>query len=350
MHQVRVSRFGPPDVLEVVELPDPQPGEGEVSVAVEAAGVNFSDILARMGLYRDAGKPPFVTGYEFTGRVTAVGPGVSHVQEGDDVIGMRNFGCYADRVVTGADLVLPRPAGLDAVRAAAFPVTYVTAWHALVYLGNLHPGERVLIQNAGGGVGTAAVQIARHRGATILGTASGPKLDFLRTIGVDHPIDYRTGDWAEVVRDLTDGEGVEMIFDPIAGASLRKGFELLAHTGRLIAYGVSSLAPGKTRRFLHTALELFRTPRFSPLKMMVKNRGVFGVHIGHLWHRREMLIAEMEELLALLQEGVLDPIVDTTFPLEEAARAHHYIQDRKNRGKIVLTTEALRAGPRSGTS
>ncbi len=338
MREVRVSRFGPPDVLEVVERPDPVPGEGEVCVAVEAAGINFADILARMGLYPDTGKPPFVTGYEFAGRVSAVGPDVTGIKEGDAVVGMRNFGCYADRVVTDARLVLPLPSGLDAVRAAAFPVAYVTAWHSLVYLGNLHPGERLLIQNAGGGVGTAAIQIARHRGAVIFGTASTGKMEFLSELGVDHPIDYRTTDWAEAVRDLTDGEGVEMIFDPLGGRSLAKGFESLAHTGRLIAYGVSGLAPGKARRRVHAAMEILRTPKFSPLRMMQKNRGVFGVHIGHLWHRLDVLREEMRQLVELLEQGVLDPVVDTTFPLEETAQAHHYIQDRRNRGKVVLTT------------
>lgn len=338
MRVVRVPRFGPPDVLEVVELPDPDPGEGEVRVAVQASGINFADILARMGLYRDAGKPPFVTGYECAGEIDAVGPGVEGLKEGDAVIGMRNFGCYADRIVTSAELVLPRPANLDPVKAAAFPVAYVTAWHSLVYLGNLHRGERVLIHNAGGGMGTAAVQIARHKGAVILGTASARKHDFLRQAGVDYPIDYRNEDWTKAVQSITGGEGVEMIFDPLGGRSLKKGFEQLAHTGRLIAYGISSAAPGKARHILRALLMVMRTPKFSPLRMMVKNRGVYGVHIGHLWHRQDILRGEMKDLLALVEQGELDPVVDRTFPLEQAAQAHHYIQDRKNLGKVVLTT------------
>lgn len=339
MREVRVPKFGPPDVLEVVELPDPDPGPGEVRIAVKASGVNFADIMARMGLYRDAGKPPFVTGYECAGVIDALGQDIEGLKEGDPVVGMRNFGCYADRVVTSAALVFPIPENMDLVKAAAFPVTYITAWHSLVYIGNLHRGERILIHNAGGGMGTASVQIARLRGAVILGTASARKHEFLRELGVDHLIDYREEDWVEAVKEITGGEGVEMIFDPIGGRSLKKGFEQLAHTGRLISYGVSSAAPGKARRVLRALLEVMRTPRFSPLRMMVKNRGVFGVHIGHLWHRKEILRGEMQILVELIEQGKLDPVIDRTFPLEQAADAHHYIQDRKNIGKVVLTVE-----------
>ncbi len=338
MHVMRVPRFGPPEVLEYVELPDVDPGPGEVRVAVRAAGINFADITARMGLYRDAGKPPFVTGYEFAGVVDAIGEGVEGVKEGDEVVGAKNFGCYTDSLVTSTQFVYPKPPGVDMVKGAAFPVTYLTAWHAMIYAGNLRPGERVLIQNAGGGVGTAAVQIALHIGAEILGTASKLKHDFLKGIGVDHVIDYRDAGWPEEVKSITGGEGVEMILNPIGGPGLEVDFELLSHTGRLMLYGVSSAAMSKTRNIPRALLNIWRTPKFSPIRLMLKNRGVYGVHIGHLWHRADILRGEFLEMIELLEKGVLDPIVDTTFPLEEAAAAHHYIQDRRNLGKVVLTT------------
>jgi len=337
MHAVEVSRFGGPEVLRLVEGPDPEPGPGEVTVRVEAAGINFADILARMGLYPDAGDPPFVTGYEFAGRVEAVGAEVEGLEEGERVVGLRDFGCYADLIAVPAQTVLRLPAEIDAVRAAAVPVSYLTAWHSLVYMGNLHRGERILIQNAGGGVGSAAVQIARHRGAEILGTSSPGKHDWLRGLGVDHPIDYRTGDWAARVRELTGGEGVEMIFDPLGGAFVKEGFELLAPAGRMVCYGVSSMAPGKRRNWLKAVWEVFRAPKFSVLRLMVKNRGVIGVHLGHLWGKAAVLRGQFEAILEGVEEGYLDPVVDATFPLEEAFEAHHYIQDRKNRGKVVLT-------------
>ncbi|MFO7769709.1 MAG: zinc-binding dehydrogenase [bacterium] len=337
MRAMEVSRFGGPEVFRMTEGLDPEPGPGEVTVRVEAAGINFADILARMGLYPDAGDPPFVTGYEFAGRVESVGEGVGEREEGQLVVGMRDFGCYADRVKVPAGLTFPLEEGSDPVRAAAIPVAYLTAWHALVYMGNLHGGERVLIHNAGGAVGSAAVQIARHRGAEILGTSSPGKHDWLRELGVDHPIDYRTGGWTDRVREITGGEGVEMILDPMGGAYVKEGFELLAPTGRLVCYGVSSFAPGKEKSWLKAVWEVFRAPRFNSLRLMTKNRGVFGVHLGHLWKKAEMLRSEFERILEGVEEGYLDPAVDATFPLENAASAHHYIQDRKNRGKVVLT-------------
>lgn len=337
MHVVRVPKFGPPEVLEYVEQLDPEPGPGEIRSAVQAVGINFADITARMGLYPDSGKPPFVTGYEFAGVVERVGEGVEGVKEGDSIVGMKNFGCYADTVVTSAALTFQLPERLGPVQGAAFPVTYITAWHAMVYLGNLHPGERILIQNAGGGVGTAAIQIARHRGAEILGTASASKHDFIRELGVDHAIDYRQGDWAEEVRRITDGKGVEMILNPLGGRSLKTDFDLLAHTGRLIAFGISAGSRGMTRNLPRALWNIFRSPKFSPIQMMMKNRGAFGVHIGHLWHLQGVLEGEIAAMRDLLADGTLDPIIDTTFPLQEAAKAHRYIQDRKNKGKVVLT-------------
>lgn len=339
MLEVRVTKFGPPEVLQVFEQPDPDPGPGEVCIAVRAIGINFADIMARMGLYPDSGKPPFVTGYECSGVIEKVGTGVEQFKEGDQVIGMKNFGCYANRVVTSASMVFPIPANMDQVKAGAFPVTYLTAWHSLVYVGNLHRGERILIKNAGGAMGTASVQIALLRGAEIFGAASPGKHEFLKELGVHHTIDYRADNWEEVVKEMTGGEGVEMIFDPVGGRSLKKAFELLAHTGRLICYGVSSAAQGKARRLVPALWEIMGTPKFSPIKMMNKNRGVFGVHIGHLWHRYEILQEEMQILIDLLEQGKLDPVIDSTFPLEKAAEAHNYIQERKNFGKVVLTVE-----------
>lgn len=337
MHVVRVPKFGPPEVLEYMELPELFPAPGEVRVSVQAIGINFVDITARMGLYPDAGKPPFVTGYEFAGSVDSVGEGVQTFKEGDEVIGIRNFGCYADQVVTSADMVLPRPAHLDPVKAAAFPVCYITAWHSMVYLGNLHEGERILIQNAGGGVGTAAIQIARYKGAEILGAASAGKHDFLRQLGVEHLIDYNSRNWIGEVKRITGGGGVEMILEPRGGRKVMDDFELLSHSGRLVLFGISGGASRKRRNIPKALWNLWRTPRLSPIRMMIKNRGVFGVHIGHLWHRVEMLRGQLREMLDLLSEGVLDPVVDRTFPLQEAASAHHYIQDRRNLGKVVLT-------------
>jgi NADPH:quinone reductase-like Zn-dependent oxidoreductase len=302
---------------------------------VEYSGVNFADVMARMGLYPDAGRPPIVPGYEFAGTLREVGAGVTDLRPGDRVVGLRNFGAHADLITARAEYVRRRPPGVDAVDGAAFPVVYLTAWHALVRLGNLQPGERLLVHNAGGGLGTAAVQIGRHVGAVIWGTASPSKHDRLRELGVAEVFDYR--EWPERVRALTGGRGVEFILDPIGGRSLARGFESLAHTGRIVACGTSGFASGLKRRPLHLLLELLRWPRFNALRMIVKNRGAFGVHLGHLWHRPDLLYQEMGALLELLERGILDPVIDRVVPAEEAASAHRLLQERRNRGKVVLS-------------
>jgi NADPH:quinone reductase-like Zn-dependent oxidoreductase len=334
MRSLQIPKFGPPEVLRIVTGPDPEPGPGEVLVEVEYSGVNFSDIMARMGLYPDAGRPPIVPGYEFAGSVRAVGAGVTELSAGDPVAGLRNFGGHADLLVARSENVLRRPSGVDAVLGAAFPVVYLTAWHALVRMGNLQAGERILIHNAGGGLGTAAVQIAGHVGAVVWGTASPSKHDLLRGLGVTEVFDYP--DWPARVRELTGGSGVEFILDPIGGRNLARGFESLAHTGRIVACGTSGFAPGLKRRPLHLVLELLRWPRFNALRMIVKNRGVFGVHLGHLWHRPDLLREEMGEILDLLDKRVLDPVIDRIIPAGEAASAHRRLQEHHNRGKIVL--------------
>jgi NADPH:quinone reductase-like Zn-dependent oxidoreductase len=275
-----------------------------------------------------------VPGYEFAGRVRSVGAEVTDLTVGDPVVGLRNFGAHTDLLVARAENVLRRPPGVDAVRGAAFPVVYLTAWHALVRMGNLRAGERILVHNAGGGLGTAAVQIARHAGAVVWGTASPSKHDLLRELGVTEVFDYP--EWPARVRELTGGAGVEFILDPIGGRNLTRGFESLAHTGRIVACGTSGFAPGLRRRPLHLVLELLRWPRLSALRMIVKNRGVFGVHLGHLWHRPDLLREEIGEILHLLEEGLLDPVIDSVIPAGEAASAHRRLQERRNRGKVLL--------------
>src|SRR5947208_7347155 len=196
MRQVVIRRHGAPEVLEVEETSDPVPGNGEVRVRVRAAGVNFADLLARLGLYPDAPKPPLVVGYEVAGYVDAVGAGVAHRRAGDRVVALTRFGGYADVVVVPAGLTFPLPSTLGEAEAAAIPVSYLTALTALYRMANVVAGETVLIHGAGGGVGIAATQLARLRRARIIGTASTGKHDALRSFGVDHIIDYRHADVA----------------------------------------------------------------------------------------------------------------------------------------------------------
>ncbi len=337
MKQVWIPKIGEPEVLELREAPDPEPRAGEVWIRVEASGINFADILARMGLYPDSPKLPAVVGYEVAGVVGGVGEGVEGTHEGDRVVCMTRFGGYSDVVCAPHAAVRAIPDDLSFEDAASIPVNYLTAWLMLVRLGNVRAGERVLVHACAGGVGLAAVQICRHVGAEVIGTASGSKHERLREMGVSACIDYRSQDFEEEVGILTDSRGVDIVLDAVGGTSFAKSYRCLSSLGRLFVFGASSLAPG-TKRSIPAAVGGFlRMPSFKPLNLMSQNRGVFGVNVGHLWHRGEEMTAMLGEIVDLFAAGVFKPIVDRTFPFAEAAAAHRYIQERKNFGKVVLT-------------
>jgi len=337
MKQVWIPKIGKPEVLEVREAPDPEPGQGEVRVRVKAAGINFADIMARMGLYPDAPKLPAVVGYEVAGVVDKLGKGATGVAEGDRVMAMIRFGGYSDTIVAPAVQVVKIADDLSFEKAAAIPVQYMTAWMMLIRLGNLQKGERVLIHSAGGGVGLAAIQMAKWRGAEIFGTASPGKHERLREVGVDHCIDYRSQDFAEVVAGITKGQGVHLIVDAVGGKSFKKSYASLATMGRLFLFGASSFAPGKSRSIIAALSGLLSMPKFKPIPLMDQNRGVFGVNMGHMWHLSELLVGMLKEINGLVAEGVFSPTVDSSFSFADASKAHQYIQDRKNFGKVLLT-------------
>ena len=337
MRQVVITRHGGPDVLQSQDAADPEPRDGDIRIQVRAAGVNFADVLARLGLYPDAPSPPVVVGYEVSGYIDAVGPGVVNRHEGDHVFALTRFGGYASSVVVPADQTFPVPAGFSDAEAAAVPVNYVTALLALYRMANVAAGETVLIHGAGGGVGIAATQLARLRRATILGTASASKHDAIRAFGVEHAIDYRRRDVADEVRRITAGRGADVILDPLGGRSFAVSYGLLAPLGRLIIYGVSSVAQGERRSWWRAARTMMQMPSFRPLSLMNHNRAVIGLNVGHLWSERRQIGAAMELLLQELQTGRLKPVVAKTFPLDQAADAHRFIQSRSNIGKVVLT-------------
>ena len=338
MRQAVIPRHGPPEVFDLREAPDPVPGEGEVRIRVRAAGVNFADILARLGLYPDAPKPPCVVGYEVAGHIDGVGRSVAGFHDGDRVIALTKFGGYSDVVSVPSAHVFHFPDRLSDSEAAAVPVNYLTAAVALYRMAALAPGETVLIHNAGGGVGIAATQLARLRRATVIGTASSFKHAALRSFGVEHAVDYRSADVADAIREITKGRGVDVILDPIGGRSFLTSYRMLAPLGRLIIFGLSAAAPGERRSLLKAFGTWWATPRFDPLSLINRNRGVFGLHIGHLWSERQQLAPLMEMLLSELGAARLTPVVARSFPLERAADAHRFIQSRQNIGKVVLTT------------
>lgn len=342
MKAITIPKYGAPDVLEVRTHPDPEPGEREVLVETRACGFNFAELMARQGLYEDAPAPPCVVGYEASGGVKAVGKGVSRFEAGDHVVVSTRFGGHASVLCVDEKQVVSMPDGMTFEQAAAMPVNFLTAYHMILHVAHLRGGERILIHMAAGGVGTAAVQLAETVGdVEIYGTASPSKHDLIRELGCDHPIDYRSEDYEERVRALTDGEGVDVVLDPLGGPDWKKGYRLLRSVGRLVTFGFANMFTGPTKNWLNILYQYIWTPSWDPLQLMEDNKTVSGVNIGHLWDRRDLLREEMDAILELYREGSIAPVIDSSFPFSRADDAHRRMQNRENTGKILLVPDQV---------
>jgi NADPH:quinone reductase-like Zn-dependent oxidoreductase len=328
---VVITKHGGPGVLQVQERPDPALGPGEVRIDVAAAGINFADIMARLGFYPDAPKTPCVVGYEVAGTILELGEGVGDLNHGQRVVAGTEFGGYASQVVVSAADIVPLPDGLTFEQGAAIPVNYGTAWMGLVGFGSLRPGERVLIHAAAGGVGIAATQVAKRQGAEVYGTSSPGKHARISELGVDHPLDYTTAGWE---RNLPQ---FDLIMDAIGGKSLRRSYELLGGGGRLIAFGASGVVSGERRNPIAALRTALRMPRFNLIKQMSASKTVIGLNMYTLSQderRRAQVSAALRELL---DDGTVNPVVAGSFSFEEAGAAQNMITERRNVGKVVLT-------------
>ncbi len=331
MRAVEIAKHGGPEVLRVVERPDPPLGPGQVRIDVAAAGINFADVMARMGIYPDAPKPPCVVGYEVAGTVLETGEGVEGITPGQRVLAGTLFGGYASQVVVPVEDAVALPEELTFEQGAAVPVNYATAWAGLIGYGNLQPGERVLIHSAGGGVGVAATQIAKRGGAEVYGTASPGKHERIRELGVDHPLDYTRDGWERGLPKF------DVIMDAIGGHSLRRGYGQLRAGGRLVAFGVSAAVSGERRNLVAGAKALVRMPRFNMVKQISESKAVIGLNMLSLWKDRGTLAPWIAPLQELMADGTIQPVVAGAFPFTEAGEAQRMITERRNVGKVVLT-------------
>jgi NADPH:quinone reductase-like Zn-dependent oxidoreductase len=331
VRSVVITKHGGPGVLEVQERPDPAIGPGQVRIDVAASGINFADVMARMGLYPDAPKPPCVVGYEVAGTVAEVGEGVTSLAPGQRVLAGTSFGGYSSQVVVPQDDVVPLPDRLTFEQGAAIPVNYATAWAGLIGYGSLQPGERVLIHSAGGGVGIAATQIAKRSGAEIYGTASPAKHARCSELGVDHMLDYTRDGWDRGLPKF------DVILDAVGGRSFRRSYDLLRPGGRLVAFGASSVVSGE-RRNIPTALKaVVSMPRFNMVKQMSESKAVIGLNMLTLWKDRGSLRPWIAPLQEMLDDGTIQPVVGGEFPFEKTGEAQGMITARRNVGKVVIT-------------
>src|ERR1700733_3053111 len=331
MRAIVITKHGGPGVLGVQEQADPGLGPGEVRIDVAAAGINFADVMARMGLYQDAPKTPCVVGYEVAGTILELGEGVEGLTPGQRVFAGTQFGGYASQVVVPAGDVVPLPDELSFEQGAAIPVNYGTAWAGLIGYGNVQPGERVLVHSAGGGVGIAATQIAKHSGAEVYGTASPGKHARCLELGVDHALDYTTPGWERGLPRF------DVILDAVGGKSFRTSYSLLRPGGRLVAFGASALVSGERRNPVTALRGVIRMPRFNMIKQMSESKAVIGLNMLSLWKDRGTLEPWIEPLREMLDDGTVQPVVAEAFSFKDAGAAQNMITERRNVGKVVLT-------------
>ena len=336
MRAVVTTGNGDVGVMKVETRPDPVPAKGDVLIRVKAAGLNFADILARQGLYPDGPPKPCIMGYEVSGIIEAVGEGVEPGIIGEQVIAMTRFNGQAELVLVPDAQVFEKPAQLSFEQGAALPVNYLTAWALIVTMGGLKKDEAILIHNAGGGVGLAALEIAKHIGAKTFGTASAGKHEFLKERGLDHPIDYRNQDWVPVLLELTNGRGVELVIDPLGGGSWKQSYRALRTTGRMGVFGLSEASASGITGKLKALKAIITMPRFNPIGLMNRNKGIFGLNLGHMWGEGEKVASWTAEIMRGVQQGWIQPHVDRSFPFDQIQDAHRYIEARKNIGKVVL--------------
>lgn len=334
MKAIQHTDFGAPEVLRLVELPEPRAAAGEVVIRSRAIGVNFHDLWARLG-FPGMVQLPCIPGIEVAGIIEAVGEAIpGSLQPGQRVIGLPliTHGAYAEQVRVPADYVYVLPDTISFEEAATLPLNYLQAYAALVFMGHIRAGERVLIQAAAGGVGLAAVQLARLWNAEIFATASSEKHTFLKAQGVAHTIDYRSLDFEQEVLRITGNSGIDLIIDGVGGDTFAKGYRLLRFGGRLVCYGASQAI--KQKSGLPENIEsTYQTGEVSFLALEGDARAVMGIHLGA---EPPMLKGWMNEIFHLYSEGKIRPHVGRVFPLAEAAKAHHYIHDRQNIGKVLL--------------
>jgi len=335
MKAILLDRHGGPDVLRVRDVPAPQPGPGEVRVRLRTIGLNWAEVVSRKGLYGWAPPLPYVPGMEGFGTIDAVGAGVERAP-GERVIVGAQYGSYAERVVVAEHQALPAIEGFSDEENAAFAVNYMTAWVALVEMARLRPSDRVLVTAAAGGVGTAAVQIAKHLGCRVHAAAgSDDKLELLRRLGAVHTVNYRRGSLESELRAATEGAGVDVALELIGGEVYRQSLRSLAPFGRVVVAGFASL---NLKRW--NPLSWWRTwrdiPRAQVRELATRSAGVLATHIGYLLPDRQRLAAVWRDLAAFTRQHDVRPIVGARFGFEQMGEAHALLESRTSTGKLVV--------------
>ncbi|MFN2429757.1 MAG: zinc-binding alcohol dehydrogenase family protein [Cryomorphaceae bacterium] len=333
-----LHQFGTPEeAFEVRDVAVPECGSSQVLIKVEAFGLNFADVLARKGLYPDVPDRPCVLGYEVVGTVEAQGEEVSENMIGKRVVGLTRFGGYAEYAVTDFRACGILSDGYDAGKALALATQYTTARVCLAESMNLYPGDKVLVHAAAGGVGIALCQMAINAGCEVYGTAgSAKKLDFLREMGVHHPVNYRESDYAAVIGKKLNGGKLDATFNSLAGKSVKKDLKLLGAGGKLVIFGAASRVGGLGGFFGSLKL-LFQTGFFTPLRLIMSSKSIIGINILKLGDRKPQVVAKcLSEVVSEAEGGKLNPMVKEKYNVNELGRAHLALEKRSSIGKVAV--------------
>lgn len=321
--------------FELREVAKPQPGKGEVLIKVVAFGLNFADVMARRGIYKEAPPLPAVLGYDVAGIVESVGHEVNNVKPGDRVTAMTRFGGYAEYAVTNASAAATIPAGMDYATATALTTQYCTAYFAAAEMINLHKGDKVLVQSGAGGVGTALIQYAKYKGCEIFSTGgSDEKIAYLSSLGVHHPINYTSTDFEMEIKKITDGKGVDVIFDAVGGSSVKKGIRSLVAGGRIVCYGAADITNKNIVGKIKTVLGF---GFYHPITFMSASKALIGINMLRIADNKPLVIQRcLQEVVRLNNEGVFAPTIGKVFHISQIAAAHDYLEKRKSIGKVVV--------------
>lgn len=345
MRAVHLVKNGKSDkAFDVREIDIPEVGALEIRVKVGAFGLNFADVMARLGMYPDAPKKPGVLGYDVVGTIDAIGADVvSDLKVGDHVVALTRFGGYAEYACTDYRGVVKVTEDISPVIATALATQGGTAYYMAEEMVQIHEGDHVLVHAAAGGVGSILCQIAKSKGAIVYGTAgSKEKLEYLSSIGVDHPINYREQKFEKEIRMILDKEGakgLDIVFDAVGGSSVKKGYKLLGSGGRMVLFGASALtSAGNVFSKIGVALGF---GLYSPIGLLNPSKSLIAVNMLRIADDKpEVLNRVLKGTVALYEKGIIKPLEGGLFPVEEIAKAHTDLQHRKTMGKVAITWNA----------
>jgi NADPH2:quinone reductase len=338
MKAIYLTKYGNADkAFEIKETEIPEARPGYVVIRSVSSGINFADIIARRGMYPDAPKNPAVLGYDVSGYVHSIGEGVEGFEIGEKVVALTRFGGYAEYAETMKEAVVKLPDNYDFDQATSLATQACTAYYCAEEMITLHKGDKVLIHAAAGGVGSVLVQIAKHRGCTVFGTASTKKLDYLKELGVDYPIDYTSQDFKAEIESQFGEKCLDVVFDSLGGQVYKNSKKLLAPTGRIVIYGAAEQMKTVSNKLKILGLA-FGFGLTSPINLLMASQGIIAVNMLRVAdYKAELFNHVFKNVIQMASQGIINPRLDKVFKAENVADAHEYVESRKSMGKVVLS-------------